>query len=190
MYLYKVYLHCQECLGTERRQLLAARSPARGQDLKWLPSGLLKCRRPGPPHQGQRAAGGRADPRRPRSKPRRTFPQKDGLLSQLFFFKLLEKLQSNIAMFQVIKWWQGSFLNPTHLHMLVTPMPTTFATHERNSCNFLGKKVKSELPTTGKYTTGKLEQRPHFPIFNARFWPDLESVAKHVYMQNENQKTI
>lgn len=46
MYLYKVYLHCQECLGTERLQFLAARSSLRGQDLKWLPSGLLKCRRP------------------------------------------------------------------------------------------------------------------------------------------------
>lgn len=49
-----------------------------------------------------------------------------------FFSKLLEKLQSSIATFQVIKWWQGSFLNPTHLHMSVTPVPTTFAAHERN----------------------------------------------------------
>ena len=72
-------------------------------------------------------------------------------------------------MFQFIKWRQGYFLNPSKLHMSVTPMPTTFAAHERNSCNFLGKKVKSELPTTGKYTTEKLEQRPHFPICNARF---------------------
>ena len=189
MYLYKVYLHCQECLGTERQQRLAARSPRAGrtyhgcQAASWKVAGLA------------RLAGGRGQPAAGQTRGGLAgsqdahFPQKDACYHN-FFSKLLEKLQSNIATFQVITWWQGSFLNPTHLHMSVTPMPTTFAAHEGNFMWFSGEKSKVRTPHYREIHYRKTWAKTNFPMCRAWFWLDLESVANHVYMQNENQKKI
>lgn len=154
MYLYKVYLHCQECLGTERLQFLAARSSPRGQDLKWLPSGLLKCRRPAA-SPGPRAAlrpgrGLQAVSREARERPSRIntswYYHFSSLSLSLFFFKLLEKLTTkqfwNRPSEKVVT--RGLFRSFTHLNFSVTHMPAMLSANERKLSHFCGRRGKGK----------------------------------------------
>lgn len=185
MYLYKVYLHCQECLGTERRQLLAARSSARA-DLKWLPSGLLKCRRPPAARAGLRLSPGTPEKRGSHIK-------ESGYHSFLFFFfkYCFKKLECMLECHKLESGDTGLFWNSTHLNRSVTPVPRMLSANERNSIDFVGKNEK-ETPdhmeiyyrnAGAKSTLAHLQWRDFDMVY-------IPSLSKPMCMQNDSKENI
>lgn len=147
MYLYKVYLHCQECLGTKRLQLLAATRALCGPGSKMAAKRPPEMSPAGPPRQGQRPAWLPRQGPKPVSRahlsqtwlPNTPFPQKAESCSLKFSFESC--LQNSKAVWTFCDFASGDrgpLWNSIHLNIAVTHMPTKLAANERNSFNFAG----------------------------------------------------